>query len=124
MPAAFSRGIIIITVDRTEVGLSPRDTDPNGAARLRIHGHGRAESHVLALHVASAGLFHARIVVSGGVHLAVALPEGAVPDDLAFAHSPGFAVGVGVTWESLGHGVRAFLRRLPAISELQCSGSY
>lgn len=53
----------------TEVGLSPRDTDPNRAARLRIHGHGRAESHVLALHVARTGLFHARIVVSGGVHL-------------------------------------------------------
>lgn len=57
-------------------------------------------------------------------YLAVALPEGAVPDDLAFAHSPGFAVGVGVTWESLSYGVWTFLRRLPAISELQCSGSY
>lgn len=57
-------------------------------------------------------------------YLAVALSEGAVPDDLAFPHSPGFAVGVGVTWESLSQGVCAFLRRLPAISKLQCSRSY
>lgn len=65
-----------------------------------------------------------RSQISEPCYLAVALPEGAVPDDLAFPHSPGFAVGVGVTWESLSHGVRAFLRSLPAISKLQCSGSY
>lgn len=53
----------------TEVGLSPRHTDANRAARLRIHGHSRAESQVLALHVAGAGFLDARVVVSAGVHL-------------------------------------------------------
>lgn len=94
MPAAFPRCIIIITVDRAEVGPPPRDADAHRAARLRVHGHGRAEAQVLALHVAGARLFDAGVVVGVGVHLAVAVPERAVPDDLALAHGPGLAVRV------------------------------
>lgn len=94
MPAAFPRCIVVITVDRTEVRLSPRDTDSSCAARLCIHGHCGAKALVLPLHVTGTGFFNACIIVSTGVNLAVAVCEGAVPDDLTFPYSPGFAVWV------------------------------
>lgn len=94
MPAAFSRCIVIITVDRTEVGFSPRDTDSNSAACLRVHSHRRAEAQVLPFHVTCAGFLDTRIIVSSGVHLVMAVSEGAVPDDLTFPHSPGLTVWV------------------------------
>lgn len=121
MPAELPGCIIIITVDRTEIWLSPRDTDPDRAASLRVHRHGRAESQVLPLHVTRAGLLDARIVVLAGVHLAVAVPERAVPDELTLPHSPGFTVGVGVARESLSYCVRTFLACFPAVSKFQGS---
>lgn len=57
-------------------------------------------------------------------YLVVAVSEGAVPDDLTFPHSPGFAVRVWVTRETLSDSVRTFLTGFPTIAKFQLSNSH